>query len=194
MIASPSWYLTQKPFESWAYVENFLTPEECEQVKDISTKHIRLKGAVDNKGLNKDIRDSNVTFFNSSAQEDQWIYKKITDAITSVNSNFWNFALEYIEVLQFTEYNQVGHKYSAHIDMGNNFIHYRKLSFTIQLDDPESYTGGDLLVLTSKTPQMTNKKQGTLIIFPSFILHEVTPIESGSRSSLVGWICGPNFK
>ena len=38
------------------------------------------------------------------------------------------------------------------------------------------------------------KKQGTLIAFPSYTLHEVTPLISGTRYSLVAWLGGPTFK
>jgi PKHD-type hydroxylase len=38
------------------------------------------------------------------------------------------------------------------------------------------------------------KEQGTIIAFPSYILHEVTPITKGKRYSLEGWITGKPFK
>jgi len=193
MTISSTWYLENKKFETWAYIDNFLTKEECEKIKEISTKYSKIDGKVET-GIKKDIRQSEICFFNSSVEEEQWIYRKLTDAINTVNKTFWEFDLDYIETLQYTEYNQVGHRYKAHLDVANNFIHYRKLSFTVQLDDPNSYEGGDFVVFTSETPQHTLKSQGSLIIFPSFILHEVTPIENGSRSSLVGWVCGPSFK
>ena len=39
-----------------------------------------------------------------------------------------------------------------------------------------------------------NKEQGTLILFPSYILHEVKPITKGERNSLVTWVTGKPFK
>ena len=38
------------------------------------------------------------------------------------------------------------------------------------------------------------KEQGTLIIFPSYILHEVKPVTKGERNSLVAWVTGKQFK
>jgi predicted 2-oxoglutarate/Fe(II)-dependent dioxygenase YbiX len=35
---------------------------------------------------------------------------------------------------------------------------------------------------------------GSLSVFPSYQLHEVTPVESGIRRALVGWVIGPKFK
>ena len=37
-------------------------------------------------------------------------------------------------------------------------------------------------------------EQGTLVAFPSFVLHEITPVTKGERYSLVNWIAGPNFR
>ena len=38
------------------------------------------------------------------------------------------------------------------------------------------------------------RKRGFLTAFPSFSLHEVSPVTKGERYSLVGWITGPAFK
>jgi len=39
-----------------------------------------------------------------------------------------------------------------------------------------------------------SKEQGTLVMFPSYTLHEVMPVTKGERNSLVSWITGPAFK
>ena len=39
-----------------------------------------------------------------------------------------------------------------------------------------------------------DKTQGTLIMFPSYVLHEVTPVTKGTRNSLVTWVTGKQFK
>ena len=41
---------------------------------------------------------------------------------------------------------------------------------------------------------MLPKEQGKLILFPSYVLHEVKPVTKGERYSLVAWITGPQFK
>jgi len=72
----------------------------------------------------------------------------------------------------------------------------RKLSISIQLTDPEEYEGGELKLYDGddKEAQVMDKTQGTLIIFPSYVLHEVMPITKGTRNSLVTWITGKQFK
>ena len=35
--------------------------------------------------------------------------------------------------------------------------------------------------------------EGTVIVFPSFNWHQVTPVTKGTRYSLVAWFVGPPF-
>ena len=41
---------------------------------------------------------------------------------------------------------------------------------------------------------LMKKEQGTLILFPSYVLHEVKPVTKGERNSLVSWVTGKQFK
>ena len=38
------------------------------------------------------------------------------------------------------------------------------------------------------------KELGLICFFPSFLLHRVTPLTSGVRTSLVTWLCGANLR
>ena len=65
----------------------------------------------------------------------------------------------------------------------------RKLSMTIVLND--EYEGGEFQFFNDKT--LIKEKQGTVIIFPSYMQHRVRPIKSGIRYSLVVWFLGEPF-
>jgi PKHD-type hydroxylase len=43
-------------------------------------------------------------------------------------------------------------------------------------------------------PCVADRARGTLIAFPSYVLHRVMPIEPGTRKSPVIWVCGPVFR
>ena len=106
----------------------------------------------------------------------------------------YKFNLDKIEHLTYIEYhgdkNDPG-KYGKHTD---GVIHRtRKLSFSVLLSDPEEYEGGDLLVWQSNGYFTMPKKKGTIVFFPAYTEHEVTPVTKGIRRSLVGWIHGPHF-
>jgi predicted 2-oxoglutarate/Fe(II)-dependent dioxygenase YbiX len=70
----------------------------------------------------------------------------------------------------------------------------RKLSFTVQLSEPEDYKGGDLCLYLGDKAEVMKKEQGFVALFPSYVLHEVKPVTSGTRYSLVSWITGKPFK
>ena len=78
----------------------------------------------------------------------------------------------------------------------------RKLSLTLQLTDKTKYKGGDFqFKWIQDKKDLVNvitiddaKDLGTIIIFPSFIWHQVLPITKGKRESLVNWSVGNAFK
>jgi PKHD-type hydroxylase len=82
--------------------------------------------------------------------------------------------------------------YGWHQDYGAEIS--RKLSIAVQLTDPSEYEGGNLQVKTSSEPQNVRKQRGLITIFPSYVLHQVTPVTQGSRQSLVAWVSGPAFR
>jgi PKHD-type hydroxylase len=67
----------------------------------------------------------------------------------------------------------------------------RKLSFSIMLND--DYEEGEFFMNLGEKFNVPLKK-GDMLIFPSFILHGVNPVKTGTRKSLVGWVTGPKFK
>ena len=62
----------------------------------------------------------------------------------------------------------------------------------MQLSDPDEYE--DLQFMINQNIVNASKEKGTIVVFPSFIMHRVTPITKGTRQSIVGWVSGPPFK
>ena len=76
----------------------------------------------------------------------------------------------------------------------------RKLSITINLSDESDYEGG-LLKFDYGQHSDTQfhtcneiKPKGSMIVFPSYTYHCVTPVTKGTRYSLVMWCLGRPFK
>lgn len=61
------------------------------------------------------------------------------------------------------------------------------LSASVQLSAPEDYTGGELELAGLGHAAAD---QGAMVIFPSYMLHKVHPVRSGTRLSLVMWFLG----
>ena len=77
----------------------------------------------------------------------------------------------------------------------------RKISIIVTLSSRESYEGGELKFdFGEHYSKKINKnldhlrEPGTIIIFPSFLQHCVTPVKSGVRYSLVSWCSGDPWK
>jgi len=77
----------------------------------------------------------------------------------------------------------------------------RKLSMTINLNKPGEYDGGNLKF--DYGPHALGKRfheveeirpQGSIIVFPSYIYHQVTPVTRGTRYSMVLWSLGQPFR
>jgi PKHD-type hydroxylase len=77
----------------------------------------------------------------------------------------------------------------------------RKLSLTINLNEPNDYEGGNLKFDFGPHTDKERfhecieiRPQGSIIIFPSFLHHQVTPVTKGTRYSLVLWTLGKPFR
>jgi PKHD-type hydroxylase len=55
----------------------------------------------------------------------------------------------------------------------------------------EDYEGGEFEFFDDK--RLIKEKTGTVIVFPSYIVHRVRPVTKGIRYSLVVWFCGEPF-
>jgi len=101
------------------------------------------------------------------------------------------------EQIQYTEYygTNKGH-YDWHMDLGSQgFMKFRKISVTVQLSDSNEYEGGDLQIWTGgQYPMTAPRGKGNVVIFPSFMMHRVTPVTSGTRKSFVLWLGGEHYK
>ena len=194
-IVQPStvWPFELDYVEDWAYFKGAFTPEECGKIIEIGNARIIDKSRIRGDEVANDIRDSKNSWI-MPCDDSHWIFRRVTDVIVDLNSKFFKFDLYgFIEGFQFTRYDAPGGKYDQHIDRGLN-TWTRKLSFTLQLSDPKDYVGGDLELYYGKEPTVPTKEQGFVTVFPSYVMHRVTPVTKGTRYSLVASITGPSFK
>jgi PKHD-type hydroxylase len=141
----------------------------------------------------QDVRKSKVKWIHIDNQS-HWVYDKIKSFIVEANQ-IWKFDLSsIIDSIQYTEYYDDGGHYGWHMDIGQSPINHRKVSITIQLSDPEDYDGGELEIWTGTGIQKVEKHKGCAILFPSYMLHRITPVTKGTRKSLVLWVGGSNFR
>ncbi|WP_228151295.1 Fe2+-dependent dioxygenase [Tamilnaduibacter salinus] len=95
-----------------------------------------------------------------------------------------------ITPLVFSRYRD-GMTYGNHVDdpiMGQGPGRLRTdVSFTVFLDDPEDYDGGELVTDTTADEQTYKLPAGAAIVYPSSTLHRVEPVTRGERRVAIGW-------
>jgi len=183
------------PLEPWVWWENAFTNQELDwlQNKAKQAEQNAQVGGGDGGVVNPNVRRSQVSWL-SSSPDTVWVFQRLADVVSKMNAEHYRFDLTgFGEALQLTNYDQSENgMYGWHLDYGRGIS--RKLSMAMQLTDPSEYEGGNLQVMTSGQPQNVRKQRGLIAIFPSYVLHQVTPVTQGSRQSLVAWVSGPAFK
>ena len=137
------------------------------------------------------VRRSTVKMFANPLVRDS-----LYEIVNEINATEYGFDIYNYAHLQYTVYDESnkGH-YDWHKDdsiVGKGIMR-RKLSVSVQLSDSHEYEGGDFEMQGMKLPESLRKK-GTVLVFPSYELHRVTPVTKGTRKSLVAWFVGPLWR
>ena len=185
-----SWIKNLDKVYSYAYWDNAFSKAECDTIISIA----KAKGFIDGETKNKSNARSSKICWLYSADNLDWVFQRITDIVLNLNDRYFQFDIFGLnEGLQFTNYKAPSDKYQKHVDKSFN-IPVRKLSLSVQLTDPKEYKGGELYIYEDSKGTVMKKEQGTLVLFPSYTLHEVKSITKGERNSLVSWVTGKQFK
>jgi len=180
------------PFAWW---EGAFTDQELNwlQEKAQNATQDAVVGTSNGPSVINNVRRSQVSWLENTP-DTNFVFKKLAHVASRLNADHYGFDLTgFGESLQLTNYDQSQHgMYGWHQDYGA--IVSRKLSLVVQLTDPSQYEGGNLQIKTNGEPTNVRKQRGLIVAFPSYILHQVTPVTQGTRQSLVAWVSGPAFK
>ena len=115
------------------------------------------------------------------------IYQQISYIVRKINDSMWGYSYTGYEPFQYSEY-KIGDHFDWHIDQ-NQFTgtEIRKISFSLGLSNKNEYEGGDLIIKSSDQENNYKLDRGDIVVFPSWMLHKVTPITKGKRRVVVGW-------
>jgi PKHD-type hydroxylase len=190
IFENSSWSFKLDQVNLYAFWNNAFSKDECQTIINIAKDKGLITGTTQEE---TNVRDSKISWLYPIDNMD-WVFRRVTDITLNLNERFFNFDLFGInEGFQFTNYQAPSGKYGKHVDRAIN-IPVRKLSISIQLTNPEEYEGGEIKLYDAKKETVMDKTQGTLILFPSYVLHEVMPVTKGERNSLVTWVTGKQFK
>jgi PKHD-type hydroxylase len=161
-----------------------LNDEQIKMFRETCDKLEWKDGKGSARGAAKDIKK------NQQAYPSDKNFKPISDIITKTvfSSMIKNYAFaKEIVGLRANKYGP-GETYGWHVDMSHMNGKRTDMSFTLFLSDPDTYVGGELMMKTMGSTVSVKPKAGEMVIYPTGILHQVTPIQSGVRLGIVGWI------
>lgn len=92
-----------------------------------------------------------------------------------------------IHKLLFSRYD-VGMSYGRHVDNALMGGIRSDVSFTIFLNDPSEYEGGELVIEGADAEQAYKLAAGDALVYPSTTLHRVDRVTAGMRLVAVGWV------
>lgn len=185
--------------EGAVYRAGVLGPEDIAAVRAFADGVPSQEGTVRALEVDPGIRISTIRWLKPHPAHGQiaWLFVRVRDAMRELNGRYFGFDVDWDRAIdfQFTEY-RPGHFYAAHEDMAMEQDREveRKLSCSILLSDPAEHAGGELIVSRKRLRPGKMTAPGTLIAFPSYVPHEVTPVTSGMRCSLVAWYMGPRWR
>jgi PKHD-type hydroxylase len=191
---------SDKNFLNYYWFENGFSENEIQKIESqIKEDNVELDDGVifadkDNLESIHKVRKSKITWLQEK-DEWQWLYDKFIELTGISNKAMWQSELVGMtEKIQYSHYYGDGGHYSWHMDLGNGHAARRKITIVVQLSDPDDYEGGDLEFMLRADPTTVPKNKGAVVLFPSWMLHRVTPVTKGLRKSLVAWVSGPSWK
>jgi PKHD-type hydroxylase len=130
------------------------------------------------------------------ADHSKWLYDLLFPIALEANKQFYHFDIDIVtDPIHYVVYPEDGGHLDWHMDVGGFGVNRRKLAMTVQLSDPNDYEGGDLQIWGGgKEPISIKRNKGDVTVFPTFLLHRVTPITRGQRKILVFWTGGRQFR
>ncbi len=164
------------------------TADECARIVALGESLAAVDAGVE-KGANL-YRVSRISWIEPGAAS-AWIFHRLGLVFTEANRAYGFELIGFADALQYTVYGP-GERFDWHMDLGPGRTSARKLSMTVQLSPPEDYAGGDLEFAGNL--HAAERALGAATIFPAYVAHCVTPIERGTRRSLVAWAYGPAFR
>ena len=186
----------------WQMWQQRYPKELCSTIVE-QAKEIEPQAAIvgfQGSNVDTNVRRSKVRWITRDNKDLGWLYHELTNLFHIANHNAFGSELWHLNEIQFTEYNSEDQGYyNWHNDVNwddGRQVH-RKLSLVCQLSSPEEYEGGEFEMqpLHLSSPKQEHlRTQGTVLVFPSFVVHKVNPVTKGTRHSLVAWMEGPKWR
>ena len=180
--------------------KNFVNYSYIDAVENYIKNQQLMKAEFNHNDSDKDldaIRRSKIHWMTDERYKDDLmpLYNELTAKIRQVNNRQWKWIIDGWDAFQYSEYDESykGH-YDWHIDYTMKTPAQplsRKISFSLGISEKDEYEGGELMTKMNTNENSYKLDKGELFLFPSWMLHKVTPVTKGKRRVIVGWGLGP---
>jgi PKHD-type hydroxylase len=176
----------------FSVVEGAVSLDACQRLIDsFSVNELRpagVGGGDSGSGVARDVRDVRKV----QVAYDRGIGAAMSGIGLAQNHEHWRFDITHSDQCDLLRYDREGH-YEGHIDsFFQRDVACRKLSVLLFLND--DFAGGKFYLLTEERKVYPIQRPGTVVVFPSFMVHGVEPVTDGLRFSLITWLVGPWFR
>ncbi|WP_212525098.1 2OG-Fe(II) oxygenase [Actibacterium sp. MT2.3-13A] len=177
-------------------IPDAFTAAECERIAALAETGRLADAGLVGGVANHSLRRADIAWLDE-IEGAEWVTDRIFELVREANRAVFDFELrDFSESAQVARYGaeRSGH-FGWHSDIGDGpLARRRKLTLVVQLSDPAAYEGGVLELMPDSNIRAANAAQGSATLFPSFVLHRVTPVTRGTRHSLTIWAHGPAFR
>ena len=184
------------PQRPWVVVPKVFSTIECQNIIEQASLTMQSNAQLVGGDAHHNIRRCGVSWIDDGA-ESAFVHDRVVQLVADVNRENFQYDLsEFAEQLQVAHY-QGGDKgfYDWHVDRGGKKLaSFRKLTMVGLLSPQIDYTGGELQLNANGHVQTLDLDVGDVVLFPSSVLHTVTPVTEGHRYSLAQWVHGPHFR
>ena len=180
----------------WHSQPGALSPAQCDDLIGAVQAHDMAEAALVGGTRSTALRSAKVAWLDDVPAA-AWVLPTIISHVAAANRQIFGFDLtDFGESPQVARYDAAGaDHFDWHSDVGSGvWAAKRKLTIVVQLSDPADYEGGVLQLRPDSQISDAANLRGTAAIFPSFVLHRVTPVTRGTRWSLTLWAHGPAFR
>jgi len=176
-----------------------LTREQVAELRSVMNEDRMTQGGIGYvKGNNFDsrIRSGQVQWIMRNEIDPRIHSHLFTLASVANRERNWNFEIDGLaHALQATRYSgEASEHYDWHMDWGGGKLGFRKISAVAHLSEESDFAGGSLQLTNGSFPIQAAQAAGTVTVFPSFLMHRVTPVTAGCRLAVVAWVLGPSFR
>lgn len=171
----------------YIYKKQF-TEIECKNIIDLHSGHGMVSSKMSRaEGLT--LRNSDLFWIPRVGCTD-WIFSRLWGIVTLYNSKYDFNLSEDMGQAQLTRY-MPGQHYDWHMDLGPGRMSLRKITAVVALTPQEPINGAGLEVFYGDAiNNKINLDIGDVVMFPSFVMHRASIVDSGTRWSLVFWLNG----